>query len=331
MRAAAETESVLALERVARGVLVSGGMKSNEASEVVGSKLRAGLVLVLLALAACARSDDDEDFGDPEDVGVDEAALTPLVPEVNDAVTQNAWATIGTGVSHKAFAGGTNVLLVYGGYSAQDVYVQRWANELFRKKGAALDIGHLYAVRGPNQSGYANREIQNSKIAAHLGAGRASAASSIAVVAHSSGTYVADELFAMMRAGSGGLPADTLGKVALFNLDGGGVANATTLGMMNSAWFVYACDDTTQRCSRNAGGMKARGAQYASLGGTIEVDASGSGCNGQASGGLWCLHDALINTRPHNPLMYDLRRDYTNFTGARAVVTSYLDVLDDHP
>lgn len=284
-------------------------------------------------LAACAASTDgDDDLPDMlEELGVGESALTPIVAERDDAVTRNSWHTLGVGVSHKSFANGSNVLLVYGGYTAQDVYVQRWANELYRQRGATLGIGELYAVRGPNQSGYANREIQNSKISAHLGAGgangRAAKAASIVVVAHSSGTYVADELFAMLRAGGGGVPTNTMQKVALFNLDGGGVADPTTLRMMSSAHFVYACDPALNRCSRNSSSMKARGAQYASQGGALLVNAAQSGCS-RADGGLWCLHDALITTRPHNPLMYDLRNDYTDFTAGRKVVTSYLDVLN---
>src|SRR5205085_5637360 len=113
------------------------------------------------------------------------------------------------------------VLVVYGGYTAEDEYVRRWGDELVRARGAALDVGHLYAVRGPNQSGYANREIANSKLAAHLGDGRAAGASSIVVLAHSSGVFVAGELIGMLEAGRGGVPADTLSKVRLFSLDGG--------------------------------------------------------------------------------------------------------------
>ena len=70
--------------------------------------------------------------------------------------------------------------------------------------------------------------------------------------------------------------------------------------------------------------MRSLGAQYAELGGAFEVDANGSGCSRTASGGLWCLHDAVVNTRPHNPAMYDLRRDYTVFHDGHALVTSYL-------
>lgn len=299
-----------------------------------GSALRASFALPLLVmLAACAVSTDgDDDLPEAlEELGADEDALTAIVPERDDAVTRNAWRTLGVGVSHKSFANGSNVLLVYGGYTAQDLYVQRWANELYRARGAALGIGELYAVRGPNQSGYANREIQNSKIAAHLGAGgtngRAAKAATIVVVAHSSGTYVADELIAMLRTGSGGVPNDAIQKVALFNLDGGGVADPTTLRMMSNAYFVHACDPALDRCSRNSSSMKARGAQYASKGGALLVNAAQSGCS-RSDGGLWCLHDALITNRPHNPNMYDLRNDYTDFTAGREVVTSYLDVLD---
>jgi hypothetical protein len=292
-----------------------------------GRYVRNALVASLLAALTACGTDGDVD----EQLGESESALTPLDPEIDDAVTRNPWSNLGVGVSYKGFAGvtGTNALLVYGGYTAQDEYVQRWANQLVRVKGAALGIRHLYAVRGPNQSGYANREIQNSKLAAHLGAeGRAATANAILVVAHSSGTYVADELFGMLKNGSGGVPQDTLSKVRLFNLDGGGVASASTLNQMARAYFVYAHDPAIGRSSHNASGMKALGQQYASIGGPVEVNANRSGCSSTASGGLWCLHDALINTRPHDPTFYDLRNDYTDFTNGGEVVTSYFDDFD---
>jgi len=288
---------------------------------------------VAFALAACSASDGNDE--DEEDVGEDQAALTPLVPEKVDAISQTPWSTLGLGVSYKSLAsnsavGAKNALLVYGGYSAADVYVQRWADELFREKGVELGIAHLYAVRGPNQSGYANREIANSKIALHLAtANRAANAASIVIVAHSSGTYVVDELLSMMRNGTNGVPSSTIGKVALFYLDGGGVANATTLQLLARAYFVYGCDATINRCSKNSGSMKWLGGQYSSEGGAVLVNANGSHCSKTSSSGLWCLHDTLITNRPHNPNMYDLRNDYTDFTNGREVVTSYLDELND--
>lgn len=275
---------------------------------------------LLVVASACGEA------GEPSESANDDSALTPLVPEPDDEITRAPWTTIGSGVGYKALEGRSDVLLVYGGYRAEDVWVQRWANALLRARGASLDIGHVYAVRGPNQPGYEGREIQNSRIASHLSEGaRAARASALYVVAHSSGTYVADELLAMIERGSGGVPADTLGKVRLYDLDGGGVGSASRLMQMARAYFVYARDGGMARDSHNAAGMKALGARFAAKGGAVEVDATGSGCARTSSGGTWCLHDALINTRPANPSMYDLRKDYTDFTGGRSVVVSYLD------
>jgi len=237
------------------------------------------------------------------------------------------WQTIGTGVNFKALQAGTNVFIVYGGYTAKDAWVEGWSDELYRARGKALGIGQLYAVRGPNQSGYANQEIGNSKLAAHLGAGRAAAAEKIVIVAHSSGTFVADELLGQLRTGAGGVPADTLGKTTVFNLDGGGGSDSATLKKLANLYFVYACDAAIGRCSHNAESMKASGQTWASLGGPIKVIADGSGCSASAAGGLWCLHDTVVTTRPHNAAMYDLANDYTDFKGGRKVVTSYLNKL----
>jgi hypothetical protein len=279
---------------------------------------------VLGILAAC--SGGDADLAD------DESALTPLEPEPDDAITRAEWQTLGLGVSYKSIdtGGGAqgNALLVYGGYLAADEYVQRWADELARVQGMQLGVAHLYAIKGPNQSGYANREIQNTKLAAHLGTDhRAERASSLIVIAHSSGTFVAEELLEFVRDGRGGVPADTIGKVELFNLDGGGVSSSALLHQLAHSYFVYACDSAIDRCSRNSDSMRSLGQQYASLGGAFKVNATGSGCSRDDAGGLWCLHDTVITTLPHNPVNYDLRRDYTDFTNGRRLVTSYLDVL----
>lgn len=289
------------------------------------------LTFSMLGLLAtgCGGADAADDGTGTGDDGVEQGAaaeaLTDVGAETDDELAQLPWDTLGTGVHVKTIAGGSNVLVVYGGYSAQDLYVERWADELVRAKNDTLGVGTLVAVRGPNQAGYQNREIANSKLAAYLGAnGRAQGASSIVVVAHSSGTYVAAEFLAQIKAGRGNVPSDTLAKVTLYNLDGGGL-DASTVHAMKNAYFVYACDANIGSCSHNASSMKALGNAYKSAGGAIKVRADGSGCS---ASGLWCLHDTLITTRPHNPMHYDLARDYTDFKGSRKVVTSYLDTLD---
>lgn len=244
--------------------------------------------------------------------------------DTDDAVLAG-WETIGYGVTYKQIGDGADVLIVYGGYLAKDNYSEGWAQALMDAKLTAAGVGQVYAVRGPNQSGYANLEIQNSKLAKHLAAGRSAAATNIAVVAHSSGTYVATELMQMLAAGKGGSGA--LAKVTLYNLDGGGV-DGSLLKAMKNAYFVYAYDSAIKRYSHNASGMQYLGQKYASLGGEIKIDATGSGCSATASGGLWCLHDTVITTEPHNPTFYDLADDYTDFSdGGPQVVTAYLNGL----
>jgi hypothetical protein len=288
-------------------------------------------LLFVGALAACAgQATEDEAASGAAISGPDD---DPLAPEVDDAISQLPWEAVGTGVSYKAFAGGgSDIVIVYGGYLADATWVQRWADEIDRALGTALAIGHLYSIQGPNTAGYTNGEIGNSKLAAHLATnGRAAGASHIAVLAHSSGTYVADELLHQLENGTGGAPADTLGKIHLFNLDGGGVSDSALLHKLARAYFVWGCDHTIDRCSHNSDGMKSLGQTYASLGGGVEVRADGSGCDKNASGGLWCLHDTLINSNPHNPTMYDLKRDYTDFAAPRHLMTSYLAPLTGDP
>lgn len=280
-----------------------------------------------LLVTGCGAGENDGTTGDDGvEEGASAEALTDVGAETNDELAQTPWDTTGYGVHTKTVSGGSNVLIVYGGYSAQDLYVERWADELVRAKNDVLGVGSLVAVRGPNQAGYQNREIANSKLAAYLGAnGRAQNAQSIVVIAHSSGTYVAAELLSMLKKGRGNVPSDTVSKITLFNLDGGGL-DGSTVHAMHNAFFVYACDANLGRCSHNADSMKWLGGQYASAGGAIKVKANGSGCS-SSNGGLWCLHDTLITNKPHNPSHYDLARDYTDFSGSRHVVTSYLDSL----
>jgi pimeloyl-ACP methyl ester carboxylesterase len=279
---------------------------------------------LILGLAACS-VDTGQDSDEPTEDEIAASLNGTVGPEKSDALAAIPWATIGAGVSYKKVGAGTDVLIVYGGYTARDLFSQRWADELVRDKLGALGVGHIYAVKGPDQSGYANREIGNSHLTAHLAQGsRAANASRIIVIAHSSGTYVATELLRQIATSA----PSTLAKVSLFNLDGGGL-DASLVKKMHNTYFVYAYDSKIGRYSHNAGGMQSLGSEFASEGGAVKVNAKGSGCSASAAGGLWCLHDTLITTKPHNPAMYDLLDDYTDFsTPDRQVVTSYLDVLD---
>jgi hypothetical protein len=115
---------------------------------------------------------------------------------------------------------------------------------------------------------------------------------------------------------------DILAKIVYFALDGGTWALTDALiAKMKAVSFVYAKDSVAGE-SANASSMMSLHAEF-SASHLFKVDADGSGCD---VGAVWCLHDTLITTRPHDPAMYDLDDDYTDFTGTgRHVVTSYVD------
>jgi hypothetical protein len=222
------------------------------------------------------------------------------------------WTSVSFGITGKKIGSGPNIAIVYGGYTATDAESQSWVTALVAAKLATFDVGQIYAARGPEDADYSSREIGNSTLAAALAT--QTAASTIVVVAHSSGGFVADELFTFASDA-------VLAKVAYFNLDGGSYAmNSAMVAKMKG---VYICD-AHDPVAGNSENTSSDESLHADLAGShlFTVDASGSGCN---VGAGWCLHDTLIINHPHNPANYDLALDYTDFTDGRVVVTSYLD------
>jgi hypothetical protein len=209
--------------------------------------------------------------------------------------------------------GGDNIVIAYGGYTATDADSQAWVTQLTTVRLAQLGVGHLYAVRGPEDPDYAAREIGNSELATAL-ATQASSASYVIIMAHSSGGFVADELFTFAD-------ASVLAKIAYFNLDGGSWSLTNALvGSMRGVYFCNAHDSVAGN-SENTSSDESLHAEFAASH-AFTVDADGSGCD---VGAGWCLHDTLIINHPHDPTTYDLALDYTDFTGGRQVVSSYID------
>jgi hypothetical protein len=165
-------------------------------------------------------------------------------------------------------------------------------------------VGHVYAVRGPADASYSAREIGNSSLAAQL-AGMVSSVGFVVVVAHSSGAFVADELFTETS-------AQVLSKIVYFDLDGGSWAlNDTLVGEMAGVYFCNA-HDSVAGDSANYSSIVSLHADFPASH-YYTVDSTGSGCD---TGAKWCLHDTLITTRPHNQSTFDLDHDYVDFTGA---------------
>lgn len=274
-------------------------------------------LLLVAVLGACG-----SDVGDEGDMMVDPDAVDPGA--IADTPPSADWTTVGNGVAYRQVNTGTGVLIAYGGYSAQLAYSAAWSEELVDAKLGGAGVGHIYAVKGPQDASYSAREIGNTKLRAHLKA-LAGADGPIYIVAHSSGSYVAHELFGQAHAAG-----DTafLARISYANLDGGGTGLSNQIvAELGAASFVYARDPAKGR-SQNAGTAIALAAAYVMQGATqFEVTVENTGC---ASGAGWCLHDVVITHRPHNPNSYDLARDYTDFVN-RPVTTEYLDPLIPMP
>lgn len=268
-------------------------------------------MLAAMVFVACASPGDEPDPLEGLDELDDGKADGPLVGD---------WTSIGLGVAYQQVTTGNAVLIAYGGYSARLSYSAAWATELVDARLGAADVGHLYAVKGPADAGYAAREIANTKLRAHLGTIAGDAP--IYIVAHSSGSFVAHELLAQVYAAG---DAAMLSRIAYANLDGGGSGlTANIVAGLRAITFVYAQDPTLgSGLSKNSGAAIGLGAAYATDATTFKVVVPGTGCR---SGAGWCLHDVVITHRPHNPDSYDLARDYTDFVD-RPVTTEYLAAL----
>lgn len=233
-----------------------------------------------------------------------------------------SWASVGHGVAYqKVNPTRPGILIAYGGYTARIHHSAAWATALVGAKLGAAHVGHVYAVKGPADPAYAAREIANTALRAHLATLGGSTAP-IYVVAHSSGSFVAHELLAQLHAKKN---VALLSRISYGNLDGAGtgLTPAIVAGLSNIT-FVYARDPTLKSgLSQNGASMRALGATYARYGSAFEVTVPGCGC---ASGAGWCLHNAVVTHRPHNPRGCDVANDYTDFAG-RPVTTEYLDCL----
>lgn len=310
------------------------------------------LMLVPSAIAACSASPgtqvgpvavDEQDAGghapsndagatvpesstsSPPDAGGNagdaRADATPVPP--SDASTLDAaeagfdasgpWRSVSYGVTTKDTGGGDDIVIAYGGYTGTAADSQAWVTQMTSVRLAQLGVGHMYAVQGPMDPDYSSREIGNSELAAAL-ATQAVASNHVIVIAHSSGGFVADELFTFAD-------ASVLAKIAYFNLDGG--SWALTDALVGSMRGVYFCNahDAVAGDSENTASDESLHAMFPASH-FFTVDADGSGCD---VGAGWCLHDTLITNHPQDPTTFDLNLDYTDFTGGRQVVTSYID------
>jgi hypothetical protein len=298
--------------------------------------------LFALWLAACGASPDDQvglpgplDHArqPPGDDARGTAGAASLVPDpvpCPSALGSLPWQTgpqVGHGVAFKDTKNpaGENLFIGYAGYRVNLASAEAWVEALHEASLAALGVRYLWAVQGPNDRTYSNFEIGNSKIVTTMLPLVGQRTRFVLVAGHSSGSFVAHELLGRL-AGGMDLQGVTAGRVVYFNLDGG--ANGLTtqsVGRLRHAYFVAAHDGKTGTDSPRLAAMRSLGATYASAGGYWQNDAGDSGCQ---KGAQWCVHNALIATRPRAPRNARAQLDYSDFTGRQAC-HSWIDAKAD--
>ena len=250
-----------------------------------------------------------------------DAAPDVTIPDPN-SIPWKTGANVGYGVASKDTQNplGNSMMIAYAGYDVSLASAEAWAMALYESALGKRGVRHVWAVQGPADPGYSQKEIGNSKIAAAMIPMVDQDTHFVFVAGHSSGSFVAHELLDQLASGAdpNGVTKDM---VVYFDLDGGGGFTQAAIDRVKKAFFVGSHDGAT--LSPNHADMSYLGGLYASKGGFWDNDASQSGCN---AGAEWCVHVTLINTKPHDPSNADPVNDYSDFSG-RPVCTSYVALM----
>jgi hypothetical protein len=276
--------------------------------------------LALTCCAACAghfQSDPPgPDAGEPTaDAPTGDAPAEPAFDSL-------PWQVIGTGVSFKDSQNprGEDAFIAYAGYEVTDDEARTWTTALYDAWLRDHGVRYVYAVRGPADVEYTQKEIENTHLIAHLLPEVTSATHFIAIAGHSSGGWVACEMLQQLYDQGLDPTNETGGKTVYYDLDGvESCLDTTILLHLRNAYFVSAHTNVGGGgYSLNAANMMAGAMMF---GKPFELyDASASGCEPSAD---MCLHVSLINTKPHDPTT-GTPTDYGDFMN-RPVNHWYLD------
>jgi len=250
-----------------------------------------------------------EDAGaPPEDAGAPPEDAAPL-----PAFGELPWEDVAFGVAYKdaGEARGEGVLIGYAGYQVTADESRAWVSALYDAALSSRGVRHVYAVQGPAQVQYEAREITNSALARRLVGQLAGRDARVHVAAHSSGSWVACELFEQLFEGGFDPMGETLGRIHFYDLDG--VASCLSDARVNALgglYFVHAVN--AGGASLQSQSMVAGAARWPDQSALLTYDAEGAGC---APGAEMCLHMSLVNTRPHDANGASRSADYTDFDG----------------
>jgi hypothetical protein len=247
---------------------------------------------------------------------------------------QVQWVKIGNGINYGVTnnQSGNDIAVVFGGWQSKQQWVNKWCEELYKDRLKDFGVQHLLSVKGPDDVCYKTKEIDIKTLAEFVKniIYATYFIDRVIVIAHSSGSFVANEFLNTMY-GTNGIARDSfyVNKVHYFNLDGGiggnecGVSiDTSVIRHIRKIYAVAVYDSSSNSYSANFETMKELSEFYGDKSELVLINLNQSDCKDK-----WCLHDALIITKPHNPKKYDLEKDYQMFDESRKVQTEYLNVL----
>jgi len=240
-----------------------------------------------------------------------------------------AWEYVSHGITYTVPEKNTNrdILICFAGWSVEQAWSENWAIKLWEAKLKDKGIGNLYAVKGPKDVLFESSEIATDSLAMHLKnllkEIERMDSLKIVVVAHSSGSFVAHHFFSILNTNP--VWQHILGKITYYNLDGaissatpGTTLTKTLSNQLKEIFAVYAFDETEKIASPNKNEMQKMVLLYPEKVTAIELKSNNSGCKD-----AWCVHDLLINAKPHDPNGFDLEKDYFEINEQHPVNVQY--------
>ena len=217
------------------------------------------------------------------------------------------------------------MLIAFAGWKVVQIDASHWARALAEAGFSSDSSAQVCAARGPQDATYQSKDIDTGAFAQSLAEamGARPDVGDIHVVAHSSGSFVAQHFLRQLRESGA---ATLLARMHYTNLDGAvgegdRAIDADMIKALASVRAVYATDPHTSSESANASSMRRLHALSPNRVKLIALPVPDAGCH---PGAKWCLHIALINRKPYDPANFDVKRDYGGIDAAHPVEASYL-------
>lgn len=246
--------------------------------------------------------------------------------------------TVGAGVIVKndTTKRGGKIAVIMGGMGAQLSWVEGWGDNLYNAALDSLGVKWVFSVAGPVDEYYKRLEIDIKSLSVELSkiADITGEAPEIFLIAHSSGVFPAHQLFDMLFNDKDDRKDNRfVKKIHYFSLDGepgfvdGYKLTDDMVKNLAKMYSVYAYDKTTKTISAMKEETLLMHTVFSYNSKLILLVVENSGCN---PGAIWCVHDVMVNSKPHKPSSYDLKNDYTNFSGNRKVNIDYLKFYNNN-